>query len=70
MPSARISVSRATSGPLEDVKLSIYKSTWEELPTLHNVVNGLATLQPEKVLDVYIETWHNAGDCGGNKRVD
>lgn len=45
-----------------NIKLTITTGSFEQLPTLHNVVAGLASLQPGKVLEVAVQEFQGASD--------
>ena len=59
-----------TSGKLDDIKLTITKRPWEELPTLWNVVDGLATLAGGDIREMYYEVRQGANDLAGNRRIE
>lgn len=51
-------------------KLEIKKGTFEQLPTLHNVVDGLAALQLGNVLEVAVQKFNGASDLKSNHRIE
>jgi hypothetical protein len=59
-----------TGGDLQDCKVQFGESTWEVLPTLHNVVDGLKTLKLGKVREAAVQKLKGASDCSPNKRVE
>ncbi|PWY96831.1 hypothetical protein BCV70DRAFT_203405 [Testicularia cyperi] len=52
------------------VKFQINRGSFEQLPTLHNVVDGLASLQLGNVLEVAVQTFNGASDLKDNKRIE
>lgn len=59
-----------TTGPLENIKLTITQQPWEKLPSLWNVVDGLASLKLGEPREFFHQIDDGAGDCGGNKRIE
>lgn len=59
-----------TSGNLQDCKVEFGESSWESLPTLHNVIDGLKTLKLGKVREAAVQKLKGASDCSSNKRVE
>ncbi|KAK9899472.1 hypothetical protein P389DRAFT_199172 [Cystobasidium minutum MCA 4210] len=59
-----------TSGDLQQCKVEFGESSWETLPTLHNVVDGLKSLKLGKVREAAVQKLNGASDCSANKRVE
>lgn len=59
-----------TSGDLQQCKVELGESSWETLPTLHNVVDGLKSLKLGKVREAAVQKLKGASDCSTNKRVE
>ena len=59
-----------TQGPLNNTKLTVTSRPWEELPTLWNVVDGLAALKLGDVREVFHQIEKSASDCSRNKRIE
>ncbi|SGZ27186.1 BQ5605_C025g10075 [Microbotryum silenes-dioicae] len=55
---------------LNNVKLEIFEKSWEELPTLWNVVKGLKSLSRKGVLEVAVQTFQGASDLITNQKVE
>lgn len=51
-------------------KLTIVESSFEQLPTLHNIVNKLAALPNHGILESGIYDLQEASDCGRTAKVD
>lgn len=55
----------------DEVKLDILEdATWEKLPTLWNIVQGLQKVPRVAVREVAINLIAGASDCSGNKRIE
>jgi hypothetical protein len=54
----------------DKVKLEITPRGWEKVPTLWNMVNGLAGIPRAEVLEVALQTFQGASDLIANQRVD
>lgn len=61
-------VSVNVAGP--EVEFKIIPGTFEQLPTLHNVVKGLAELQPGRVLEAAVQEIQGASDLSKYKLND
>jgi hypothetical protein len=59
-----------TAASPEDCKVTITEGSFEQLPTLWNVVKGLASLKLGKVREVARQEIIGASDCSANKRVE
>ncbi|WWD19955.1 hypothetical protein CI109_104428 [Kwoniella shandongensis] len=59
-----------TNAPLSQTKLTVVSHPFEALPTLWNVVDGLAALKLGKVREVYHQIQRSASDCSSNKRIE
>ncbi|SCV70055.1 BQ2448_1449 [Microbotryum intermedium] len=55
---------------LSKVKLDIFEKSWEELPTLWNVVKGLKSLPRKELLEVAVQTFRGASDLITNQKVE
>lgn len=51
-------------------KLTVTKSTFQQLPTLHNIVNQLAALPNDGIIESGIYDLQEASDCGKTAKVD
>jgi hypothetical protein len=54
----------------DQVKLDIVESSWEQLPTLWNIVKGLRAVPRLEILEVAVQTFAGASDLLSNQRVD
>ncbi|KAH8785242.1 hypothetical protein F5883DRAFT_672596 [Diaporthe sp. PMI_573] len=52
------------------VEFKISPGTFEQLPTLHNVVRGLADLRPGRVLEAAVQEIQGASDLFANHRIE
>lgn len=52
------------------VKLDIPECTFEQLPTLWNIINGLREVPRTRVVEVASQTFQGASDLIKNQRVD
>lgn len=52
------------------VRLDIHESSWEQLPTLWNVVHALRAVPRHEVLEVAMQTFAGPSDLLSNQRVD
>ena len=52
------------------VKLDITPASWDKLPTLWNVVDGLAGIPRGEVLEVAVQTFQGASDLIANQKVE
>lgn len=68
-PRRRITSSATTKESIQDCRLQITRRTWEELPTIWNIVEGLAGLQLGEVREVAIQVGAGAGDVAGARRI-
>ncbi|SCZ90352.1 BZ3500_MvSof-1268-A1-R1_Chr9g10802 [Microbotryum saponariae] len=55
---------------LNSIRLEIFEKSWEELPTLWNVVKGLKSLSRKEVLEVAVQTFQGASDLITNQKVE
>ncbi|POS70958.1 hypothetical protein DHEL01_v210646 [Diaporthe helianthi] len=61
-------VAADVTGP--EVELKISPGTFEQLPTLHNVVRGLSDLRPGRVLEAAVQEIQGASDLMTNHRIE
>ncbi|GHJ83751.1 hypothetical protein NliqN6_0153 [Naganishia liquefaciens] len=54
---------------VQDCRLEITRHPWERLPTIGNIVDGLANLQLGKVREFAHQTIAGAGDVAGTRRI-
>lgn len=59
-----------TKNHLSSVKIEIAVGTWEELPTLWNVVEGLRNLPKGEIKEVSVHKFQGASDCSSNRRIE
>lgn len=59
-----------TTSNLSGVKLDIAEATFEELPTLWNIVDGLRSIPRLELLEVAVQQFQGASDLMANQRVD
>ncbi|UZJ55689.1 hypothetical protein CBS101457_005009 [Exobasidium rhododendri] len=52
------------------IKFSITPGTFEQLPTLYNIVDGLGSLDLRDVVEVAVQEFDGASDLKLNKRID
>lgn len=54
---------------IQDCRLEITTHPWERLPTIWNIVDGLAGLKLGDVLEIACQTVAGAGDVAGVRRI-
>ena len=54
---------------VQDCRLEITRHPWERLPTIGDIVDGLANLQLGKVREFAHQTIAGAGDVAGTRRI-
>ncbi|KAM0793663.1 hypothetical protein ACM66B_001094 [Microbotryomycetes sp. NB124-2] len=59
-----------SSSEFEKVALAWRDLAWTDIPTLHNIVQGLRKVPQGKVLEVALQTFQGASDLMSNQRVD
>ena len=70
LASRRILSYRTTDGSLRECRVSVKPRSWQELPSLYPVVNGLASLKLGEIREVAQQVIQGASDCSTNKRVE
>lgn len=69
MPELRITSFATTSGSIQECRLEISRHAWEKLPTIWNIVEGLASLELGQVRECAVQTVAGAGDVAGTRRI-
>ncbi|KAJ9115437.1 hypothetical protein QFC22_005194 [Naganishia vaughanmartiniae] len=59
----------APTRSIQECKLQITRHPWEKLPTIHNIVNGLASLKLGRVREFAHQDIAGAGDVSGVRRL-
>lgn len=54
---------------MQDCRLEITRHPWESLPTIYNIVDGLASLELGEVREFAHQTVVGAGDVAGVRRI-
>lgn len=60
----------STGRPLAQTRLTVSKHPWESLPTLWNIVDGLAALDLQQAIEVYHQVQTPASDCSSIRRIE
>lgn len=70
MPAAKVAQHVRSYKKPESASLQIAKSTFEQLPTLHNIVNQLAAIPNLGIIESGIYDLQEASDCGRVSKVN
>ncbi|KAJ9120469.1 hypothetical protein QFC24_005142 [Naganishia onofrii] len=59
----------APTGSIQDCRLQVTRHAWEKLPTIHNIVDGLASLKLGQVREFAHQDIAGAGDVAGVRKL-